>query len=39
MFIDVWATWCGPLQETIPAKVEEQYQGKILNLSAFQLTT
>jgi hypothetical protein len=24
---------------TIPAKVEEQYQGKILNLSAFQLTT
>jgi hypothetical protein len=26
-------------RSTIPAKVEEQYQGKILNLSAFQLTT
>jgi hypothetical protein len=26
-------------KSTIPAKVEEQYQGKILNLSAFQLTT
>jgi thiol-disulfide isomerase/thioredoxin len=29
VYIDVWATWCGLVfKSTIPAKVEEQYQGK-----------
>jgi thiol-disulfide isomerase/thioredoxin len=29
VYIDVWATWCGPcLQVPFLQKVEEQYQGK-----------
>jgi thiol-disulfide isomerase/thioredoxin len=30
VYIDVWATWCGPCLREVPSlqKVEEQYQGK-----------
>ena len=30
VYIDVWATWCGPCLQEVPSlqKVEEQYQGK-----------
>jgi thiol-disulfide isomerase/thioredoxin len=30
VYIDVWATWCGPCLQEVPflQKVEEQYQGK-----------
>ncbi|MDI5949829.1 TlpA family protein disulfide reductase [Flavobacterium yafengii] len=30
VYIDVWATWCGPCLKEVPSlkKVEEQYQGK-----------
>jgi hypothetical protein len=41
VYIDVWATWCGlSSRSTIPAKKwKNNIKVKILNLSAFQLTT
>jgi hypothetical protein len=40
VYIDVWATCVALLQKYHSCKkVEDQYQGKTLSLSAFQLTT
>jgi len=41
VYIDIWATWCGPCQREIPylQKLEERYQGKDIHFVSISCDT